>query len=135
MKFHIFILILVILCPGILTAGGDAAMKNPTPFSVQMHSLTGGFEHHKKTVDLMVEAGIRQGRDECFWHMVEKEKGVYKIPESVLKNLDYSLQRGIDTLIILDYTNQFYDNGMAPTSEEAVKAFGEYCHTMARDLK
>lgn len=135
MKFSTFLIITLILLPAICLAGGDADMKSPTPFSVQMHSLTGSYERHRKTIDLMVEAGIRQGRDECFWHMVEQEKGVYKIPESVLRNLDYSLSKGVDTLIILDYANDLYDGGMAPTSEEAVKAFGEYCYTMAHELK
>ena len=107
----------------------------PTRFSMQMHSLTGDFEKHKKCVDLIRAAGIRQGRDECFWHVVEKEKGVYRIPENILKNLDYSISQGLDTLIILNYANMLYDGGMAPTSPEAVRAFGQYCYTMARELK
>ncbi len=98
----------------------------PTRFSMQMHSLTGDFEKHKKCVDLIRAAGIRQGRDECFWHVVEKEKGVYRIPENILKNLDYSISQGLDTLIILNYANMLYDGGMEPTSPEAVRAFGQY---------
>lgn len=109
--------------------------KTPTPFSIQMHSLTGDFENHKKSVDMIGELGIKQVRDECFWHIVEKSKGEYKIPEHILKNLDYSLKAGLDTLIILNYANDHYDNGMAPTSPLAIKAFGQYCYTMARELK
>ncbi|MCX7000552.1 MAG: hypothetical protein NT106_09710 [Candidatus Sumerlaeota bacterium] len=109
--------------------------SQPTIFSVQMHTLTGGFEQHKRSVDLIKAAGICQVRDECFWHLVEKEKGVYQVPESVLRNLDYSLENGLDTLIILNYANPLYDEGMAPTSPPAVKAFGQYCFTMARALK
>jgi len=109
--------------------------SQPTIFSVQMHTLTGGFEQHKRSVDLIKVAGIRQVRDECFWHLVEKKKGVYQIPEGVLHNLDYSLKNGLDTLIILDYANPLYDDGMAPTSPAAVKAFGQYCFTMARAFK
>lgn len=120
----------VFCCAASLALGAE-----PTRFSVQMHSLTGDLERHKKSVDLIRAAGIRQGRDECFWHLVEKEKGVYRIPENILKNLDYSLSQGLETLIILDYANMLYDGGMAPTSPEGVRAFGQYCFTMARELK
>ena len=119
----------------VFAAGEKPSFKSPSPFSIQMHSLTGEFENHKRSVEAVSELGIRQVRDECFWHIVEKDRGVYKIPEHVLKNLDTSLQAGLDTLIILNYANDLYDKGMAPSSEEAVKAFGRYCYTMAKELK
>ncbi len=135
MKKSLFILMALSLAAGVCLAGGPVALKTPSPFSVQMHSLTGDFATHKRTVNLISAAGIRQVRDECFWHLVEKAKGVYKIPEHCLRNLNYSIKKGLDTLIILDYTNDLYDDGMAPTSPEAVRAFGEYCFTMAHQLK
>ena len=119
-----------------LFAADDSKAPEPSPFSVQMHTLSGkNFERHKRSVDMISAAGIKQVRDECFWHIVEREKGVYVIPEHVLRNLDYSIDAGLETLIILNYANDLYDEGMAPTSDEAIKAFGEYCFTMARRLK
>jgi len=109
--------------------------KTPSSFSIQMHSLTGDFENHKRTVDLIASLGIKQVRDELFWHIVEKEKGVYKIPEQYLKNIDYSLSKGLDTLIILNYANELYENGNAPTKEESFKAFAQYAYTLAKELK
>lgn len=109
--------------------------NKPTVFSIQMHSLMGNFENHKKTVDMIKAAGIKQVRDELFWHEVEKSKGIYKIPDAPLKNLDYSIQAGLETLIILDYGNMFYDEGKAPTSKEALQSFSEYAFTMAKELK
>ena len=134
-RFSLFLAGLFLLA-GSAPAGGRKTSLSPTPFSVQMHTLPGrDFERHKRSVDLIRAAGIRQGRDECFWHMVEREKGVYKIPEHVLRNLDYSIEAGLETLIILNYANDLYDDGMAPTSPGAIRAFGRYCFTMARELK
>jgi beta-galactosidase GanA len=126
------LLLFLLLSPLCFSEGN---FKTPTPFSVQMHTLTGDFESHRKSVDMIRELGIKQVRDECFWHIVEKNRGEYRIPEHVLKNLDYSLKAGLDTLIILNYANDLYDEGMAPASPEAIKAFGQYCLAMARELK
>jgi len=109
--------------------------SDPTPFSVQMHSLMGDFAYHKKAVDLIKAAGIKQVRDEMFWHEVERKRGVYIIPERFLKNLDYSVATGLDTLIILDYGNPLYEGGNAPTKRKSIKAFGRYCYTLAKELK
>ncbi len=109
--------------------------SDPTPFSVQMHSLMGDFAYHKEAVDLINAAGIKQVRDEMFWHEVERKKGVYIIPERFLKNLDYSVAAGLDTLIILDYGNPLYEEGNAPTKRKSIKAFGRYCYTLAKELK
>ncbi len=107
----------------------------PNPYSIQMHSLTGNHENHKKSIDLIKALGIKQVRDEFFWHEVEKVKGEYKIPERYLKNVEYSCANGIDTLIILDYGNMLYEEGMAPTKEESLKAFAQYAYTLAKELK
>lgn len=132
MKRTAFILALIVLIAA-QALGGEKS--EPTPFSVQMHSLMGDFAHHKKAVDLIKAAGIKQVRDEMFWHEVERQKGVYVIPERFLKNLEYSVAAGLDTLIILDYGNPLYEGGNAPTKRESIKAFSRYCYTLAKELK
>lgn len=117
------------------SVGQKPQYKAPTPFSVQMHSLTGNFENHKKSVDLISALGIKQVRDELFWHLVEQKKGEYKIPEGPLKNLNYSVEKGLDTLIILNYGNKLYEDGAAPSQDESRKAFAKYAYTMAKELR
>jgi hypothetical protein len=120
----------------LLVAGISASeLPQPTPFSVQMHTLMGAFDAHKQAVDRIARMGIRQVRDECYWSIVEKEKGKFKIPEPILRNLDYSLSKGLDTLIILDYGSPLYEHGNAPTQKESLEAFGAYCQTLARELR
>jgi hypothetical protein len=113
----------------------NSRLSQPTPFSVQMHTLIGSFDAHKQAVDRIADMSIRQVRDECHWGIVEKKKGEYKIPEHVLRNLDYSVSRGLDTLIILDYGNSLYENAKAPTLNESLEAFGKYCYTLAHELR
>jgi hypothetical protein len=132
MKREAIVLVLSVLIA--VQVSGEEKTE-PTPFSVQMHSLMGDFAYHKKAVDLITDAGIKQVRDEMFWHEVERKKGVYVIPERFLKNLEYSVAAGLDTLIILDYGNPLYEGGNAPTRKKSIKAFGRYCYTLAKELK
>jgi len=107
----------------------------PTPFSMQIHQTQGDTKNYKKVIDLAKEAGINQVRDEMYWSNVEKEKGKIVIPENYKNNINYSLSKGIKTLLILDYGNDIYDKGFAPTSDEAIKAFARYCRTMVNEFK
>jgi len=107
----------------------------PTPFSMQIHQTQGDTKNYKKVIDLVKEAGISQVRDEMYWSNVEREKGKIVIPENYKKNIDYSLSKGIETLLILDYGNDFYDKGFAPASDEAIEAFARYCKVMVNEFK
>ncbi len=127
------IMFVLLVCLGFAYAQEDPSL--PTPFSVQMHSLGAPTEWHQKAIDAVVELGVKQVRDELFWHEVEKEKGTLSIPQRYLDNINYSVKNGVDTLIILDYANMLYDEGEAPRSDEARKAFARYAEHLARELK
>lgn len=107
----------------------------PLFFGMQMHSLLSDPKRHTRSAESAAALGARFVRDELFWHEVEKNKGVYAIPEVPIQNLKTNKSLGLETLIILDYTNDHYDEGRAPVTPEAVEAFGRYCFHMAEDLK
>jgi len=107
----------------------------PTPFSMQIHQTQGDTKTYKKVIDLVKSAGISQVRDEMYWSNLEREKGKIVIPENYKKNIAYSLSKGIETLLILDYGNDFYDKGFAPASDEAIKAFTNYCKEVVTEFK
>lgn len=104
-------------------------------FSVQMHSLAGPPPAHRRALQWAAEMGAGQVRDELFWHLVEQEKGVYRIPAQGLENLRATSASGLGTILILDYGNPLYDAGLPPTSEEALRAFAGYCAHMAEQLQ
>ncbi len=83
-------------------------------------------------LDLAAQAGVTSIRDEVSWSSVEKEKGVLKIPDSFGVYLDEAVKRGIRPLILLNYSNPFYDKGNYPVSPEAVEGFARYCEAVIR---
>ncbi len=107
----------------------------PLFFGMQMHSLMSIPEEHRQSSRAAASLGARFVRDECFWHMVESKKGQYRIPETQMENFRFNKLMGLETLLILDYTNDFYDDGQAPRTDEAREAFGRYCYHVAKELQ
>lgn len=87
------------------------------------------------SVDLLKNSGVKWIRDECHWGNVEKEKGVYVIPEKNNNYVNKALESGIQTLIVLDYGNSFYDGGNAPYTAEGREAFANYAKAVAQHFK
>lgn len=106
----------------------------PLYFGLQMHTLGGSDEHDRASLEAQ-RLGARMVRDEAHWHKIEREKGILDIPGKIRDNFRLNHQRGLETLLILNYANMHYDNGDAPTSGEALAAFARYCEFMARELK
>lgn len=106
-----------------------------SPFAMQLHSMEGDVERHRTAVKLCRDVGIKLVRDEIHWGRVEQQKGVLRIDDHTLQNVEATLQAGIEPMIILDYGNRFYDDGNAPVSPEAVEGFARYCEFMARTFR
>lgn len=106
-----------------------------SPFGIGLHSIQGDVKEHQIAIEQCKDAGIKLVRDEVLWQNVEKEKGVLKIEDKVMQNIENTLKAGLEILLILDYGNPLYDNGNAPVSKEAVEAFARYCEFMTRSLK
>ena len=71
-------------------------------------------------------AGIGSIRDEVGWSSIEREKGKLIMPERFDYYVRQASQAGLDVLLILDYSNRFYDDGDRPKSTEAIEGFCRY---------
>lgn len=100
------------------------------PFGVCLH-----FDHGQGdltvTPTMLRLAGIRWVRDTMYWNKVEKQAGVYAIPEYNLSALRAIRKQGIEPLIVLGFGNPIYQHA---TQEEAT-AFGRYAELVARELR
>jgi hypothetical protein len=67
-----------------------------------------------------------------YWSNVETAKGEIIFPANYIINVNTTLNYGIELLIILDYMNNFYDNGLAPYTDEGRKAFANYCYELVK---
>ena len=107
-----------------------------------------------QTWPLLFESGVKLNRigqwgDKIDWATVEKSKGQYVIDPEVDRGIDECVRGGIDIVMTLDYGNNLYqqvpdpiDAGptwhrshpflqCAPTTPEAIEAWGRYCGFMA----
>lgn len=99
----------------------------PMPFGVNIHFTRAP----ERELNLLQAGGFRTVRMDLFWHEVEKQKGVYDFSEYDILVRDMT-ERGIRLLFILDYSNQFYDNGVAPHTDEGRAAFARYVEAAVR---
>ncbi|MBM7784809.1 glycoside hydrolase family protein [Tenggerimyces flavus] len=84
---------------------------------------------------LLRDAEARAIRDEVHWAQVEVEKGVLAVPAEKDSWVRRAAAAGLEVLLILDYSNPFYDNYDRPTSDEAIAAFTRYATFLARHFK
>lgn len=120
---------LVIVC-----AAGTAAAAPPF-FAVQLHSLQGPSDNHRLAVDLCKQAGIGLVRDECHWHRIEQVTGEIIVPDVVKANVAYTVQQGLELLLLLNYGNDLYNGGRSPSNEASRAAFVRYVETVVGTFK
>ena len=106
--------------------------------------------HYDTDVEMqsLHELGVTMAREDLAWHMIEREKGVYNFEESYGAAINRLIDNGIDPLIIIDYSNELYNNCppgqprcwvYVPTDPEDFelfkKAFGNYCFAAVDNYK
>jgi hypothetical protein len=134
----------ILLLPFALALAAETDNKNypdirqkilQRPFSV---GVCTHFGQSKGLVDsnlaYIKNAGIEFIRDEIVWNSVELQKGNFEIPQSCRGYVRSTAEAGVQTLLILDYANKFYDDGDRPRSPEAKEGFSRYAECMARQL-
>lgn len=84
---------------------------------------------------LLSEGGMAYCRDYIPWIWVEKEKGVYKITDDIWDKINKYQEKNVKPVVMLGFCNPFYDDGMTPTSDEAIEAYANYCRYIVRELK
>ena len=86
-------------------------------------------------IDKVPLMGMGMIRDEFHWGGVERKKGEFFYNEDRDRYFTLVKKLDVETLLILDYANNFYDGGNFPHTDEAVAGFAEYCGRMAEHLK
>jgi hypothetical protein len=85
-------------------------------------------------LDMMKYAGINLIRMDFLWSEVEREKGVY-VFEEYRRLVDALRKRSMTALFILDYGNQYYDDGAAPYSDTGREAFAKFALESFREFR
>ena len=85
-------------------------------------------------LNLVQGAGIGWIRDEVYWSEVEKEKGVFRFPPAYERYLKAARGRGIEVLLILDFSNPLYTGSdkRAPANDAERQAFARYCREVVQ---
>ena len=85
-------------------------------------------------VKMIRDAGFRWIRMDLKWDATEREKGKYDF--SAYDGLLASLKSSdVRALLILDYGNPLYDNGLPPRSESARKGFARWAVAAAKHFQ
>ncbi|GBC99383.1 Beta-xylosidase [bacterium HR17] len=106
-----------------------APIGEDSPFGVCTHF--GQFKHKvPDTLDLMRRMGAAWLRDELYWSEVEREQGKFIFPTYYDAYMRAAGESGIRPLIIFNYANRHYDNGVAPHTDAGREAFARYCRAL-----
>jgi len=89
----------------------------------------------QKSLPIATAGGAGYIRDEILWKEYETEQGVYTMPEKYSNYIDTALENNLEVLVVLGYTNEFYDGGLIPKSADGLKAFGNYVYDVVSKLK
>ena len=87
----------------------------------------------ERDLDMIAYAGFKLVRMDLFWHLVEREKGVYDL-SGYMALTEALRRRGLRPLYILDYGNPNYDNSLPPRSDEGRRAFASFARKAAEEF-
>ncbi len=97
--------------------------------------VSGDVANCKKHYNIIKKCGIREVRDDLLWRACEKEKGVVKTVEGYIGALKDLKDNDMVCNVLFLYGNDFYDNGLPPTSQEAIDAYVNYIKVVMNDIK
>src|SRR3989442_4646158 len=83
---------------------------------------------------MLAAAGFRWVRMDFYWQRTEVAKGRYDFTpyDRLMNQLD---QYNIRALLILDYANKLYDDGVAPYTDEGRRAFAQWAAASAQHFR
>lgn len=100
----------------------------PNGFGVNIH-----FARQGRDLDLIAAGGFKFIRMDLSWSSVEKARGVYDFEKSGYDALTRGcVERGINILYILDYSNKLYEEDRSVRTEEGRKAFAAFAEAAAK---
>jgi len=122
-------------CALALAASASAAAELPGPavpegLGVNIHFT----DPRPGEMEMLAAAGVRWVRMDFAWGGTEREKGQYDFAayDRLLAALDKHHMRA---LLILDYSNPHYDQGLSPASDEGRQAFARWAAAAARHFR
>lgn len=100
------------------------------------------FQSYEKEPDvylkLMNDFGFTSFRDDYSWSKVESEPGIYGVSKHI-KKVDYaflhSKQYSLNSVVILNYGNKYYNKGAYPSDSQSINAFSNYAQWVAKRFK
>ncbi|MBB6673447.1 OmpL47-type beta-barrel domain-containing protein [Cohnella nanjingensis] len=115
----------------VLSNDNPAIAAADSPFGMGTHIGWTAASTKPNFVELLKRAGVKNVRDEVPWSGMEQQKGVYQVVPMRDQYIRLLNQEGIHPLIILDYTNPFYDNNGLPYTEEGIQGYANYGNELA----
>jgi hypothetical protein len=143
-------LVMVVLSSWVAAAWAASAQPGSTPRSTAQPSpgspapmtrvfLTGACTHFgqgkgmlDRNLYTMKQGGIASLRDEVVWNELEQEKGKLVMTRRLEGYVRRAILDGFQVLLILDYSNRFYDGGDRPRSPEAIEGFCRYAEFVVK---
>jgi chitodextrinase len=104
----------------------DFRAVEDSPFGINVHFDRPAYGWTPDLTELIEYAGIKNVRDGIMWNNVERTKGVYTVDpahEAIIDDMD---ARSLNTLLLLAYTNKFYDEDSTPYTDEGRQASANY---------
>lgn len=135
---------IMVLCLalGSFAWSGEPAQSPPAPASLKIPPTVGnglGVNIHfcdpkPGEMAMLRDAGFKWVRMDFHWGGTEREKGRYdfRAYERLLKSLD---AHGMRAMLILDYGNPLYDEGLSPHTEAGRQAFARWAAAAAVHFK
>jgi len=99
----------------------------PDGFGVNIHFTAGD----ARQLELLKASGTKFIRMDFAWGGIERQKGEYNFSayDRLVGDMD---KIGIRCLLIFDYSNRLYDNGLSPHTEEGWAAFAKWAAAGAK---
>lgn len=112
-------------------SGDTLVLKNQ---GINEH-FTGSISYTDRDISNMKNGGYSIFRSTIPWSSVEKEKGVYTLPEFCIDRIDKIKENGIEALIVLSGNNSLYGKNEFPKTNDEVEGFANFCSYVAGELK
>lgn len=112
-------------------SGDTLVLKNQ---GINEH-FTGSISYTDRDISNMKNGGYSIFRSTIPWSSVEKEKGVYTLPEFYIDRIDKIKENGIEALIVLSGNNSLYGKNEFPKTNDEVEGFANFCSYVAGELK
>lgn len=103
----------------------DFRAVGDSPFGVNVH-LRPNDGWYPELAALIEAAGIKDVRTGLSWGTVEKAPGTYQVMPEHEAYLDEMAARDLNVLMLLSYTNPYYDNNSTPYTDEGREGFANY---------